>query len=116
MVVLIGSYLLTAVASQMFSGVGDKGVGLGNPDTADNVFAALANPVMGTVLGVLLFVAVLASAAASLQTTFIPVARTVLAMSAYEALRHRSPRSTRGSVPRAGPPSRPASPPVSSTP
>ncbi|WP_326620208.1 APC family permease [Streptomyces decoyicus] len=86
MVVLIGSYLLTAVASQMFSGVGDKGVGLGNPDTAGNVFAALANPVMGTVLGVLLFVAVLASAAASLQTTFIPVARTVLAMSTYEAL------------------------------
>ncbi|GES33896.1 APC family permease [Streptomyces angustmyceticus] len=86
MVVLIGSYLLTAVASQMFSGVGHEGPGLGNPDTADNVFAALANPVMGTVLGVLLFVAVLASAAASLQTTFIPVARTVLAMSTYEAL------------------------------
>ncbi|WP_407552153.1 APC family permease [Streptomyces sp. Pv4-95] len=86
MLVLIGSYLLTAVASQMFSGVGDKGPGLGNPDTSDNVFAALADPVMGTVLGVLLFVAVLASAAASLQTTFIPVARTVLAMSAYEAL------------------------------
>ncbi|WP_411140323.1 APC family permease [Streptomyces sp. x-80] len=86
MVVLIGSYLLTAVAAQMFSGVGDKGPGLGNPDTADNVFATLANPVMGTALGVLLFIAVLASAAASLQTTFIPVARTVLAMSAYEAL------------------------------
>lgn len=86
MVVLIGSYLLTAVAAQMFAGVGTKGTGLGNPDTADNVFAALADPVMGTVLGVLLFIAVLASAAASLQTTFIPVARTVLAMSAYEAL------------------------------
>lgn len=41
---------------------------------------------MGPVLGILLFVAVLASAAASLQTTFIPVARTVLAMSTYEAL------------------------------
>ncbi|MEU5301816.1 APC family permease [Streptomyces noursei] len=86
MLVLIGSYLLTAVGSQMFAGVGGKGLGLGNPHTADNVFAALANPVMGTVLGVLLFVAVLASAAASLQTTFIPVARTVLAMSTYEAL------------------------------
>ncbi|MYW17718.1 amino acid transporter, partial [Streptomyces sp. SID2955] len=33
-----------------------------------------------------LFAAVLASAAASLQTTFIPVARTVLAMSTYQAL------------------------------
>ncbi|MBZ6476843.1 APC family permease [Streptomyces griseocarneus] len=86
MVVLVGSYLLTAVAAQMFSGVGEKGTGLGNPDTAGNVFAALADPVLGTALGVLLFVAVLASAAASLQTTFLPVARTVLAMSTYQAL------------------------------
>ncbi|MFT2015471.1 APC family permease [Streptomyces sp. 796.1] len=86
MVVLVGSYLLTAVAAQMFAGVGDRGTGLGNPDTADNVFAALADPVLGPGLGVLLFVAVLASAAASLQTTFIPVARTVLAMSTYQAL------------------------------
>ncbi|MBB5119955.1 amino acid transporter [Streptomyces eurocidicus] len=86
MVVLVGSYLLTAVAAQMYAGVGDRGLGLGNPETADNVFAALADPVMGTALGILLFVAVLASAAASLQTTFLPVARTVLAMSAYQAL------------------------------
>ncbi|MFI5807164.1 APC family permease [Streptomyces sp. NPDC051561] len=86
MVVLVGSYLATAVAAQMAVGSGDKGLGLGNPDTSDNVFAALAGPVMGPVLGILLFVAVLASATASLQTTFIPVARTVLAMSAYEAL------------------------------
>lgn len=86
MVVLVGSYLLTAVAAQMFAGVGERGTGLGNPDTADNVFAALADPVLGSTLGVLLFVAVLASAAASLQTTFLPVARTVLAMSTYQAL------------------------------
>ncbi|GAA3058553.1 hypothetical protein GCM10020000_46640 [Streptomyces olivoverticillatus] len=86
MAVLVGSYLLTAVAAQMFAGVGKEGTGLGNPETADNVFAALADPVLGTALGVLLFVAVLASAAASLQTTFLPVARTVLAMSTYGAL------------------------------
>ncbi|GAA0486319.1 APC family permease [Streptomyces stramineus] len=86
MVVLVGSYLMTAVAAQMFAGTGEQGTGLGNPDTAGNVFAALADPVLGTALGILLFVAVLASAAASLQTTFLPVARTVLAMSAYRAL------------------------------
>ncbi|MDI3386527.1 APC family permease [Streptomyces sp. B-S-A8] len=86
MVVLVGSYLATGVAAQMAVGSGDKGLGLANPDTSDNVFAALAGPVMGPLLGILLFVAVLASAAASLQTTFIPVARTVLAMSTYEAL------------------------------
>lgn len=86
MVVLVGAYLLTAVAAQMYAGIGEKGTGLGNPDTSDNVFAALAHPVMGTGLGVLLFLAVVASAAASLQTTFVPVARTVLAMSTYQAL------------------------------
>ncbi|WP_328399334.1 APC family permease [Streptomyces sp. NBC_00390] len=86
MVVLVGSYLATGIAAQMAVGSGDKGLGLANPDTSDNVFAALAGPVMGPGLGILLFLAVLASAAASLQTTFIPVARTVLAMSTYEAL------------------------------
>ncbi|MGW7520984.1 APC family permease [Streptomyces sp. NPDC054796] len=85
MVVLVTSYVLTAVAAMRFAGTGDEGLGLGNPGTADNVFAALAEPVMGP-LGVLLFVAVLASAAASLQTTFLPVARTMLAMSTYEAM------------------------------
>ncbi|MET9495851.1 APC family permease [Streptomyces sp. NPDC006552] len=86
MVVLVGSYLATGVAAQMVVGSGGTGLGLANPATSDNVFAALAGPVMGPTLGILLFVAVLASAAASLQTTFIPVARTVLAMSTYEAL------------------------------
>jgi amino acid transporter len=86
MVVIVASYLMIAIASQMYAGIGDKGTGLGNPDTADNVFAVLAEPVMGSGLGVLLFLAVVASAAASLQTTFIPVARTALAMSTYQAM------------------------------
>ncbi|MFE7560737.1 APC family permease [Kitasatospora sp. NPDC057500] len=86
MVTLVGSYLLVAIAAQMFAGVGTAGTGLGNPDTADNVFAALARPVLGSPWSILLFVAVVASAAASLQTTFIPVARTLLAMSAYRAV------------------------------
>ncbi|MCS0635878.1 APC family permease [Streptomyces sp. LP05-1] len=88
MVVLVGSYLATGIAAQLVVGSGDRGLGLANPDTSDNVFAALAGPVMGGALGVTLFVAVLASATASLQTTFIPVARTVLAMATYEALPH----------------------------
>ncbi|MET8540093.1 APC family permease [Kitasatospora sp. NPDC004799] len=86
MVTLVGSYLLVAIASQMFAGVGSTGNGLGNPATADNVFAALARPVLGSPWSILLFLAVVASAAASLQTTFIPVARTLLAMSAYRAV------------------------------
>ncbi|MFF9687254.1 APC family permease [Streptomyces sp. NPDC014623] len=86
MVVLVGSYLATGIAAQMAVGTGGSGLGLAAPETSDNVFAALAGPVMGPGLGILLFLAVLASAAASLQTTFIPVARTVLAMATYEAL------------------------------
>ncbi|MFC8452196.1 APC family permease [Kitasatospora sp. NPDC057223] len=86
MVTLVTSYLLVAIAAQMFAGVGSTGTGLGNPDTADNVFAALARPVLGSPWSILLFLAVVASAAASLQTTFIPVARTLLAMSAYKAV------------------------------
>lgn len=86
MVVIVASYMVVAIASQMYAGVGTEGTGLGNEETADNVFATLAEPIMGSGLGILLFLAVVASAAASLQTTFIPVARTVLSMSTYEAL------------------------------
>jgi amino acid transporter len=86
LLILGTTYVLVAVAAQMFAGVGGQGVGLGNPETSDNVFAALADPVLGGTLSLLLFLAVLASSASSLQTTFIPAARTVLAMSTYKAL------------------------------
>ncbi|MGB7236257.1 MAG: APC family permease, partial [Rhodococcus sp. (in: high G+C Gram-positive bacteria)] len=42
---IIVLYLLTAVATLLFAGTGDTGNGLQNPDTTDNVFAALAGPV-----------------------------------------------------------------------
>lgn len=80
------TYVLVAVAAQMFAGVADTGLGLGNPETADNVFAALAEPVLGSTVGLVLLLAVLGSSASSLQTTFIPAARTMPAMSVYEAL------------------------------
>ena len=85
---ILGTYLLVAISAQMFAGIGERGIGLGNPDTADNVFAVLAGPVLG-VLAVFLFLAVVASAASSLQTTFLPAARTMLAMSFYKAAPER---------------------------
>lgn len=88
---ILGTYLLVAIASQMFAGIGAEGTGLGNPETADNVFAVLAGPVLGG-LAILLFLAVLASSAASLQTTFLPAARTMLAMSYYKAAPERFSR------------------------
>jgi len=89
MVAIIITYLGVAVAVQMYAGVGSEGVGLGNPETEDNVFAALAHPVMGPGMAFLLFLAVVASSASSLQTTFLPPTRTLLAMGTYGALPRR---------------------------
>jgi amino acid transporter len=89
LLILASTYVLVTIAAQMYAGTGGEGVGLGNPETSDNVFAALADPVLGSGLGLLLLLAVLASSASSLQTTFIPAARTVLAMSTYKALPER---------------------------
>jgi amino acid transporter len=90
-VVILSSYLLVAIAAMLFAGISRTGVGLNNPDTADNVFATLAEPVMGG-LGTFLFLAVLASSAASLQTTFLSPARTLLAMGTYNAIPKRFAR------------------------
>ncbi len=79
------TYLLVAVAAMMYAGVGEEGLGLGNPDNSENVFGALADPVLGNWGGMLLFLAVFVSSVASLQTTFLPAARTMLAMGAYGA-------------------------------
>ena len=79
------TYLLVAVATQMYAGVGTDGVGLGNEEIADNVFGALAEPVLGGPLHLFLFLAVVASSAASLITTFLPTSRTMLAMGTYKA-------------------------------
>ena len=80
------TYLLVSVATQMFAGLGDTGIGLSNPETSDNVFGTLAIPVLGQPLDLALYLAVLASAAASLITTILPTTRTLLAMGAYKAL------------------------------
>ncbi|MCF2525634.1 APC family permease [Yinghuangia soli] len=83
LLVIVCAYLMTGIACLMVGGVGDTGLGLNTDDA--NIFAKLADPVLGSGLGILLFIAVLASSVASLQTTFIPVARTALAMATYEA-------------------------------
>ena len=83
------TYLLVAVSLQMYAGVGTEGLGLGNEDISDNVFGALARPVLGQPLDLVLFLAVLASSAASLITTFLPTSRTMLAMGIYRAFPQR---------------------------
>ena len=83
------TYLIVAIALQMYAGVGTEGQGLGNEEISDNVFGALAQPVLGQPLDLVLFLAVLASSAASLITTFLPTSRTMLAMGVYRAFPER---------------------------
>ena len=61
-------------------------------------------PVLGSFGGLMLYLAVFVSSIASLQTTFLPAARTMLAMGAYGAFPKHSPRSIRGSWCRRSPP------------
>jgi amino acid transporter len=83
------TYLLVAIALQMYAGVGTEGNGLANEEISDNVFGALADPILGEPLELILFLAVLASSAASLITTFLPTSRTMLAMGVYRAFPRR---------------------------
>ena len=83
------TYLIVCIAMQMFAGLGDTGLGLRNEEVSDNVFGNLAEPVMGFPLSLTLYLAVLASSAASLITTFLPTTRTLLAMAAYDAMPKR---------------------------
>ncbi|PDP85350.1 amino acid transporter [Glycomyces fuscus] len=83
--VVVALYTAVSVATLSFSGVSTGEFGLGNPDIQENVFAALAGPVMGP-FAVLMSLAVLSSSASSLQSTMISPARTMLAMGHYGAL------------------------------
>ena len=86
--IIFALYILVAVAALMFAGIGTGALGLGNEDIQGNVFAALAGPVMGP-FAILLSLAVLSSSAASLQSTFVGPARTMLAMGHYKAFPKR---------------------------
>ena len=83
------TYFIVATATQMYAGVGTEGLGLGNEEISDNVFGALAEPVLGSPWDLFLYLAVLASSTASLITTFLPTSRTILGMATYKALPSR---------------------------
>ncbi|MDH6223315.1 APC family permease [Streptomyces sp. MJP52] len=83
--VIVALYMAVALGVLSYSGVSDGAHGLGNADIQENVFAALAGPVMGPT-AILMSLAVLSSSTASLQSTFVSPARTMLAMGHYGAL------------------------------
>jgi len=88
---LLATYAIVSIATVAFAGVGDQGIGLGNPDNSDDVFHALGATVFGSsgfgkLMETLLIISVLTSASASTQTTILPTARTALSMGAYRAI------------------------------
>jgi amino acid transporter len=96
-VLLLLTYALVSVATIAFAGVGTDGVGLGNEDNADDVFAAMGHEVfgggaVGWIMVHLLAICVLTSASASTQTTILPTARTSLSMAVFKALPARFAR------------------------
>jgi amino acid transporter len=91
--VIVTLYMTIALAVLSYSGISDQGYGMGNEEIQENIFAALAGPVMGP-FAILMSVAVLSSSAASLQSTFVSPARTMLAMGYYGALPGKYARIT----------------------
>jgi amino acid transporter len=78
--ILLGIYLIVAVAAQAYAGV-DNLVA-----NQEDVLSSLGTEVFGSPLDKLLIIAVLSSAAASTQTTILPTARTTLSMARANAM------------------------------
>ncbi|MGL4172847.1 MAG: APC family permease [Actinomycetota bacterium] len=96
-ILLMATYGIVSVATVAFAGVGTEGIGLGNPENADDVLQALGATVFGDstfgrTMETLLVLSVLSSAAASTQTTILPTARTMLSMGAHQAVPDRFAR------------------------
>ena len=89
--VIMAIYMVVSLAVISYAGVGETGLGPGNPENQESIFAALAGPVMGP-FAILMSLAILSSSAASLQSTFVSPARTLLAMGYYKALPARFAR------------------------
>jgi Amino acid transporters len=79
-VILLGIYIVVAVAAQAYAGVHNLVA------NQENVLSSLGTEVFGSPLDKLLIIAVLTSAAASTQTTILPTARTTLSMARAQAM------------------------------
>ncbi|MDL9945917.1 APC family permease [Gordonia sp. ABSL11-1] len=87
--ILVATYVLVAYAVESFAGFGDTGIGLNNPDNADDVLTILGEPVAGAVMAAALLLTVSISALSSTQSTILPTARGSLSMAVYKALPER---------------------------
>ena len=78
--ILLGIYLIVAIAAQSYAGVDDL------IKNQEDVLSSLGTEVFGAPLDKILIIAVLTSAAASTQTTILPTARTTLSMARAHAM------------------------------
>ncbi|WP_448851491.1 APC family permease [Corynebacterium sp. 335C] len=83
--VIIAAYVVCALGVIVWAGTGDTGLGAGNPENQESIFAALSGPILGP-FAILMSIAILGSSFASLQSTMLSPSRTMLAMGYYEAL------------------------------
>ncbi|OIH84958.1 amino acid transporter [Arthrobacter sp. UCD-GKA] len=86
--IIMGIYMVISLAVISYAGIGETGLGAGNPENQESIFAVLAGPIMGP-FAILMSLAILSSSAASLQSTLVSPARTILAMGYYKALPER---------------------------
>ncbi|MFJ2766605.1 APC family permease [Streptomyces sp. NPDC087300] len=99
-VVLLVTYLFTALAAISFAGTGGSGLGLGNAAIAGDVLTGLGPAVLGDALAKVVQLAIAVSAVGALLTSAAAAPRTALSMAAHGALpqafarmhpRHRTP-------------------------
>ena len=94
-------YLFISSAAIMFAGIDDGPLALNGEaiQSGENVFAVLAVPVLGTTGSILVFLAVFSSSIASLESTFVSPARTMLAMGHYRAMGPSFAKTSRFATP-----------------
>jgi len=85
-ILVLGTYVLVSYAIQAFAGFGTTGIGLNNPQHANDTLSVLGEPVVGSGVAVVLLLAISSSSLASVLTCLAPTARSMLAMGVYRAL------------------------------
>ena len=75
--VIIAVYILSALAVISWAGIGSEGLGAGNPDNQESIFAVLAGPILGP-FAVIMSSAILVSSLASLQSTMVSPALSLI--------------------------------------
>jgi len=84
--ILLSTYLFTAVAALSFAGTGTKGLGLGAARNSADVLAALAPAALGGALARVVQLAVALSAVAALLTCIVSTARPNVSVAVHGAL------------------------------